>query len=83
MKISIAKNDKNADQNAESSEGAPAVSNKPNAYIAARLRNPDEVEASSSGGSDTLAALGAIAATIVYVLIVLLLWFDWQALQSA
>lgn len=64
-------------------EEAPE-NNKPSAYISDRHRNPNEVDSQTTAtGNYALAGICAILATVTYVAMLALLWFDWQALQSA
>ncbi|MDD5707175.1 MAG: hypothetical protein PHR35_14725 [Kiritimatiellae bacterium] len=61
-----------------------AESQKPGAYIAARHRNPQETGAAAAGaGNYMVAGICALAAAAVYVIVLALLWLDWQTLQSA
>jgi len=55
------------------------------AFISARLRNPaDEIAAAQSkGGSDMVAGILAVVATVVMAVITFLLYLNWDAIKSA
>jgi len=68
--------------NVVAEENVPAAGG---AFISARLRNPaDEVAAAQGkGGSDMVAGIFAIVATVLMAVITALLYFNWDAIKSA
>jgi len=58
-------------------------SNKPGAFISERHRNPAELMALKPRGTHVWAAVCAILATVIFVVLLALLWVDWSALQAA
>jgi len=58
-------------------------SNKPSAFISERHRNPAELMARSSKTNNTLAGICAICATIIFALVVVVMYLDWAALSAA
>ena len=53
------------------------------AYISARLRNPDATAPKASSGNYIVAGICAIVATIAFLVMLFMLWQDYQALSFA
>jgi hypothetical protein len=56
---------------------------KPTAFISERHRNPAEMMARQQGGGSAWALVCAILATLIFVVMLAVLWFDWTAIQAA
>ena len=63
-------------------EAAPET-NKPGAYISARHRQDAVLKPVKAAGNDTLAGICAIIATLVYVLLLFMLYSDFKVLGVA
>jgi len=57
--------------------------NKPSAFISERHRNPAELMAQGPKGNYTWAGICAIIATILFGILLAVLYFDWSALNPA
>lgn len=57
--------------------------NKPSAFISERHRNPAEMMAQGSKINHTWAGVCAILATIIFGVLLFVLYSDWTALNSA
>ena len=65
-------------------EAAPAAGG--GAFISARLRNPAEevaAEKTAKGGGDVVGGICAIVALILIAITAVLLYADWNSIQSA
>lgn len=56
---------------------------KQSAFISERHRNPAEMMAVKSNANYTLAGICAILATVVFAVMLVILWLDWSALKMA
>ncbi len=62
----------------------PAGANsKPNAFISERHRNPSAHAAQAAPANYTLAGTCAILATIIFGVLLAVLYMDWKALSPA
>jgi len=57
--------------------------NTPGAFISERHRNPAEMMAREAQGNYTWAGVCAIFATILFGILLAVLYFDWAALNPA
>lgn len=56
---------------------------KPSAFISERHRNPAEAAAQAPAANNVWAGLCAIGATILFGILLTVLYFDWTALSPA